>query len=63
MKYKQPLPLFVNAYSHPVEGGFSDLVGSRLDDNLVLKILATHKVSCSCDFCAEATKRLIKNNH
>ena len=60
MKYKHPLPLFVNAYSHPVEGDFSDLVGAKLDEDLALKILATHKVSCTCSFCSEATKRLIK---
>ena len=63
MKYKHPMPLFVNAYSHPIEGDFSDLVGAKLDDSLALKILATHKVSCDCRFCFEATKRLIKNSH
>ena len=60
MKYKHPMPLFVNAFSHPIEGGFSDLVGAKLDEALALKILATHKVSCRCSFCYEATKRLIK---
>ena len=63
MRYKHPMPLFVNAYSHPLSGDFSDLVGAKLDEDLALKILASHKVSCTCDFCFEATKRLIKNNH
>lgn len=63
MRYRHPLPLFVNAYSHPIEGDFSDLVGARLDDRLALKILATHKVNCSCTFCFEATERLIKKSH
>lgn len=63
MGYKHPLPLFVNAYSHPIEGDFSDVVGAKLDDSLALKILATHKVDCYCSFCFEATKRLIKKSH
>ena len=60
MKYKHPMPLFVNAFNHPIEGDFSDLVGVKLDEALALKILATHKVNCKCSFCEVATERLIK---